>query len=100
MLEISRMIKEVFLQQNAFSDDDAYSSLEKTGGLLDALMLFYEECESSLEQGIHLDTLLALPVREEIARLRELNSEGFTPKKEKVVEEMKAAVQALAESGA
>ena len=100
VLEISRMIKEVFLQQNAFSDDDAYSSLEKTGGLLEALMLFYEECGASLEQGIQLEALLELPVREEVARLRELNSEGFTPKKEKVVAEMKAAVQALVRSQA
>lgn len=97
VLELSRMVKEVFLQQNAFSDDDAYSSLEKTGGLLDALMSFYDECRAALDNGVQLASILDNPVREEISRLREVNSEGFMSKQEVVVNEMKAALQKLAE---
>ncbi len=100
VLEMARMVKESFLQQNAFSDDDAYSSLEKTGGLLEALMQFNNECSDALHQGVELVTLLADPCKEEISRLREQNSEGFTAKKETVIEEMKAAVQGLIEAEA
>jgi V/A-type H+-transporting ATPase subunit A len=100
ILEIARMIKESFLQQNAFSEDDAYSSLEKTGGLMDALMQFYEESQNAVSQGVPLVTLLNHPSREEISRLRELNSEGFVAKKDKVVLEMKAGLQNLVESAA
>lgn len=95
VLEMSRMVKEVFLQQNAFSDDDAYSSLEKTGALLDALMSFYDECHEALNQGVELMMILDDPIKEEISRLREVNSEGFTPKKEAVMDNMKAALQKL-----
>lgn len=100
VLEFGRMIKEVFLQQNAFSEDDAYSSLEKTGGIMDALMEFYEECEAALNKGVSLNTLMTMPERERVARLRELNPAGFTAKKEEVVEAMKRAVHQLIESEA
>jgi V/A-type H+-transporting ATPase subunit A len=100
ILEISRMIKEVFLQQNAFSDDDAYSSLDKTHGLLDAVLTFYEECQAALVREVQLNTLLSHPIREEVARLRELNSDGFVEKKVAVMEKMKAALQKLAEEAA
>ena len=98
VLELSRMVKEVFLQQNAFSDDDAYSSLEKTGGLLDALMSFYDECHNALTQGVELMTILEDPIKEEISRLREVNSDGFVAKKDVVMENMKAAIQKLIET--
>ncbi|MDK1021614.1 MAG: V-type ATP synthase subunit A [Candidatus Hydrogenedentes bacterium] len=100
VLEMARMVKETFLQQNAFSDDDAYSSLDKTGHLIEALMLFYAECESALSAGVTLESILSHPIREEVSRLRELNPEGFVEKKEKVVQEMKAALQGLVEKAA
>lgn len=100
VLEFARMLKENFLQQNAFSDDDAYSSLEKTGGLLDALLIFYEECQAALEKGAQLSALLESPAREAVARLKEENSEGFTPKKEQVVATIKTTLQGLAEEAA
>ncbi len=100
ILEFSRMLKESFLQQNAYSDDDAYSSLEKTGHLLDALLSFYEACQDAIGKAVLLNTLLSHPSREKIARLRELNPEGFADKKKKVVEEMKAAIQGLVQEAA
>ncbi len=95
LLEFARMLKESFLQQNAYSDDDAYSSLEKTGHLMDALLSYYETCCAALRAGVLLDNLLAHPSREQISRLRELNSNGFAEKKKTVVEDMKAAIEGL-----
>jgi len=100
LLEFARMLKESFLQQNAYSDDDAYSSLEKTGHLLDALLSFYEACSGALKAGVLLNNLLSHPSREQIARLRELNSNGFADKKKKVVEDMKAAIEGLKQAAA
>ncbi len=97
VLEMARMVKENFLQQNAFSDDDAYSSLEKTGGMLDALLQFNDQCRDAVSQGVLLKTLLEMPEREEVARLREINSAEFVAKKDVVMEKMKAAVAGLIE---
>lgn len=96
ILEIGRMIREVFLQQNAFSADDAFSSLEKTGGILNALVTFYEDAQKTIEQGIPLARIMELPVREEVARLRDFPSEGFAPRKQDVMERAKQALADLA----
>ena len=89
ILEVARMIREVFLQQNAFSDDDAYCSLEKGGSLLDALTEFYEGARHVLEQGITLNRVLELPVRENISRLRDESNEKIVARQKIVMEEMR-----------
>lgn len=96
ILEIGRMIREVFLQQNAFSENDAFSSLEKTGGLLNALVTFYEGARKTLEAGIPLARVLELPIREEVARLRDIPSDAFAPRKLEVMEEAMRVLADLA----
>ena len=98
VLEVARLIREVFLQQNAFSDTDAFSSLEKTGGILEALVKFYDECRLALENGVLLNRLLELPLREEVARLRDIASDdNFTEKKNVVLARIKEVVGGLAQ---
>jgi V/A-type H+-transporting ATPase subunit A len=95
VLEAAKMIREVFLQQNAFSDNDAYSSLEKTGGLLGALLAFYREAQAVISEEVSLNRILELPVREDLARLREVPNEGFEEQKQRVVEAMKTELAGL-----
>ncbi len=90
ILEAARMIREVFLQQNAFSDNDAYCTLEKGGALLDALIEFYESSRKVLEEGITLNRILELPARENIARLREESNDAIVARQKVVLEEMRA----------
>jgi len=95
VLEIARMIKEVFLQQNAFSDTDGTCTIEKNFGLLEMLMIYYEECEGVLKREVPLGRIMDLPVREEIARMRDEPNEGFTEKKDAIVEKFKQILGAL-----
>jgi V/A-type H+-transporting ATPase subunit A len=95
ILEVSRMIREVFLQQNAFSDNDAFCGMEKMGGLLDILVSFYEECLKVLKRDVSLNRILDLPVREQIARLRDEPNEGFVQKKNAVMEQVTQALNGL-----
>jgi V/A-type H+-transporting ATPase subunit A len=96
ILEMGRMVREVFLQQNAFSDNDAFSDLNKTGGLLETLLDFYEECRVAVENGVTLNRLMAMPVREDIARLRDIHNKDFDARRQVVVQDMKAAIAGLA----
>ena len=73
LLETSRAIREGFLQQNAFHDIDTFTPLVKQYLMLDAILQFHHQALARLEQGTALDELLALPVRERIARMK------FTP---------------------
>lgn len=97
VLEIARMIREVFLQQNAFSDNDAYCSLEKNWGLLRTLMDFYEESQKVLENGVSLNRLLDLPIREDIARLRDVSNEEFMDRRQETLENMRSQLTGLME---
>ena len=65
-LEIARMLREDFLQQNAFMDVDAYSSFDRQMRLL-ALILHYETlCRDAIDKGAALPALFAIPARERL----------------------------------
>jgi V/A-type H+-transporting ATPase subunit A len=69
-LETAKSVREDFLLQNAFHDVDTYCSLEKQKRMIRLIMLLYRECQRALEKGASLEKLLALPVRERIARAK------------------------------
>jgi V/A-type H+-transporting ATPase subunit A len=63
-------VREDFLHQNAFEPVDTYSSLPKQFRLLDVILSYYRLAEKALDKGTPLETLLALPVKERIARAK------------------------------
>jgi V/A-type H+-transporting ATPase subunit A len=77
VLETTKSLREDFLQQNAFDDDDAYTSLDKQNKLLKLILAFFEESMSLLESGkeIDLDKLIKMPIRVEIARAHFIDEE-------------------------
>jgi len=50
-LEVAKIIREDFLQQNAFTDFDYFCPISKTIGMLRAIVTFYEECLAALSSG-------------------------------------------------
>jgi V/A-type H+-transporting ATPase subunit A len=95
LLEVSRLVREVFLQQNAFSENDAFCSLEKSAGIMESLLSFHEEAEKVLQADIPLSQIQELPVREDIARLRDESNEAFTAKKVEVLDRMRSSLADL-----
>ena len=69
-LEAARSIREDYLHQNAFHEVDTYTSLDKQYLMMTAILGFYDRARAALEQGIDIDTLVALPARERIGRLK------------------------------
>ncbi len=69
-LTIADMIKNGFLQQNAFDDIDVYSIPEKQILILELIMRFYQNALDLVKQGAPLSKIIALPVREEIVRIK------------------------------
>jgi V/A-type H+/Na+-transporting ATPase subunit A len=73
-LEVTRMIREDFLFQNAFDANDAYTSLKKQYRILRAILRFLDEALPVVEQeDFEFKKLRALPVKETIAKAH------FTP---------------------
>ena len=69
-LEVSKMIREDFLQQNAFHEVDTYCSLKKQNVMLDLILYNYDKSLEALANGIDLDKLENLPVSEKITRAK------------------------------
>jgi len=75
VLESSRMLRDCFLQQNAMSEYDASCSVAKQYRMLEMLLSFHSSCVDALSKGCELDAMLALPVREDVSRLREVSED-------------------------
>ena len=72
ILEITRMIREDFLQQSAYHDIDSFCSLEKQYWMLRAILSFYDRVNLAMGKGVPLAKILKLPVKAEIGRMKEL----------------------------
>ena len=70
VLIVSEMIKNGFLQQNAFDDIDVFSVPEKQILILALMMQFYERSIALIKSGSPLLKITALPVREDIIRIK------------------------------
>ncbi|MBI2425482.1 MAG: V-type ATP synthase subunit A [Candidatus Hydrogenedentes bacterium] len=95
ILEVARMIREIFLQQSAFSENDAACQLPKTFGLLEMILVYKEECERAIHREIALNRITAVPLREDIARMKEEPNDGFTEKKDAMLEKIKQVLGGL-----
>jgi V/A-type H+-transporting ATPase subunit A len=76
-LESSRMIREDFLQQNAYHEVDTYCSPTKPSQLLKTIILFQEQATAALERGAAAADLTDLPVKEEIGRMKFIPEDEF-----------------------
>ena len=62
ILEVARMIKIGFLQQNSFDEVDTYCSPEKQFKLMKLLVQFYKSGQQALKDGAALADIRAMPV--------------------------------------
>jgi V/A-type H+-transporting ATPase subunit A len=70
VLIVSEMIKNGFLQQNAFDDIDVFSVPEKQILIIDLMMQFYERSAALIKNGSPLLKISALSIREDIIRIK------------------------------
>ena len=97
-LEIAKSIREDYLQQNAFMESDTYTSLEKQDKMLDIVLKFYDEGLRGLENGAYLNEIVAIPVRERIARAKYL-PEAELGKIEEIAKELEKEIDELVNKG-
>ena len=69
-LEAARSIREDFLHQNAFHETDTYTSMKKQYRMMKLILDYYRKAGVALENGVSIDRLVALPVRENIGRYK------------------------------
>ena len=95
ILDISRMIREDFLQQSAFDEVDSYCSTKKQYGMLKTIMEMSRHQNEAIERGVSMEKLAALPVRNKISRMKEVRETDFQQYFEELLGEIKAQVSAV-----
>ena len=64
------MIREFFLQQNAFHDVDTFSTLDLQYTMAKAILTFQEESEKAIAGGAGLEDVVNVPARTALMRGR------------------------------
>ncbi len=70
ILEICRMIREYFLQQNAYHPVDTYCPFDKQYKLLKAISKYSDMATTALTAGVPMKDILALQSKDELAKVK------------------------------
>ncbi|MDX1778158.1 MAG: V-type ATP synthase subunit A, partial [Thermodesulfobacteriota bacterium] len=97
LLEIARMIREDYLQQHAYHEVDSYCSLEKQMLMLKIISLFNEKALEAIDLGVGVDKIIALPVKDEIARMKYESGDTFKQKHQELEKTINAQFGSLRE---
>jgi len=88
VFETVKMLKEYFLLQSAFHPVDMYCPLDKTYKMLHLILKFYEKAMHATTSGVPLVNVLALSVKEDLARMKIVKPEEFAETSIKITEKM------------
>ena len=73
ILEVTRMIREDFLQQSAYSDTDSFCPIEKQYLMLKVIMVYYAKVNEVMTRGVSLRQIQGLPLKATIGRMKEVS---------------------------
>ncbi len=89
ILDIARLIREDFLQQNAFDDIDTYCSIKKQYGMLTIIKTVNDFQERAIDSGLKVTQTGTLPVRNKISRMKEVPEKDFDKFYNDIIKEIK-----------
>ena len=91
IIEVGRIVREDFLQQDGFHEIDASCSLTKAYGIMRLVSAFYGQAEAALQNGVPIDEIIQNPMLVRIARARYVAEERFQSYLEEALTEIAEA---------
>lgn len=98
-LETARIIREDFLQQNAFIDIDSYSSYDRQALLMHIVLEYDRLCREAMQYGADLNELINIPAREQIGRAKGVPADVYKEEYKQIYENMKNQINDIAAGG-
>ena len=95
-LESAKMIREDFLQQNAFLENDQYSSFDRQARLLDLILRYKELCDAAIERGADIWKLYGIAARAAIGRAKTVPADTYQDVYAKIVSDMEQQIEEVA----
>ena len=77
VLIIGRMLREDYLRQNAYDEIDAYTTMKKQAGMLNAMLLFSKLASKAVSNGVKVEKIAAMKIRSDISRLKTVKEQDF-----------------------
>lgn len=99
-LEVARSIREDYLMQSAFDDIDTYTSLKKQLKMMQLIKAFYDLGQQALDQGVAIQQIIELPVRERIAKAKFIPESEFDARWAEIHREITESFERLKAGGA
>lgn len=93
LIETAKMLREDFLQQDAFHEVDNYCPLRKQHLMLKAILSLHNSCLDALERGRGLEEVVETPLREELAKLKYSPHEEVLSGGEKLLKKIEGGFQ-------
>ncbi|HIX69497.1 MAG TPA: V-type ATP synthase subunit A [Candidatus Enterococcus stercoravium] len=100
LLEVTKSIREDYLQQNAFDDVDTFTSREKQFAMLHNILTFGSEAMRALDLGSYLREIMTgtVALRDKIARMKYVPEENLPAIKE-LEQEIKSTIKNIIQKG-
>jgi V/A-type H+-transporting ATPase subunit A len=92
-METAKMVREDFLQQNAFVDIDNYSSYERQAMLLDIILRYDALCRKAISDGADLNKLIRIEARDRIGRAKSVPAETYAEEYSRMADDMAAQIK-------
>lgn len=94
-LETAQIIREDFLQQNAFAEIDSYASLNKQARLLKLILTYNQLGKKALDAGVSMDKIFDISARERIGRAKDIPEDEYAAQYDRIDELMHTEIEEL-----
>lgn len=98
-LEVAKMIREDFLQQNGFMEIDWYSSYDRQFQMMGLILDYDKLCRAAITKKANAGELFSIPVREGIGRAKSVPDDTFSSVYTGLRQDMEDQIEAIAAKG-
>ena len=98
-LETAKMIREDFLQQNAFVDIDSFSDYRRQAMMMQLILDYDNQCRAAIQKGASVSDLFAISARAGIGRAKSVPVDQYEQTYARIAEEMTSQIEEIAERG-
>lgn len=97
ILESARMIREDFLQQNAFHEVDTFCPSKKQYEMLRLILKFKDLITEAVGKHVHIDDIIAMKSRENLARMATVSNDTFEKRFKEIEQKLEKEIKKLIE---
>jgi len=98
-LEVARMVREDFLQQNAFMDVDCFSTYDRQERMLQLILDYDKLCRSAIQRGANVQELFDISMREAIGRAKSVEEESYVENFGQIRQKMEQEIEEVVARG-